>query len=150
MSSNPQSDFIRAGRGDVTRWASMYLISRQLDSHSHAEWHTCLRLPPSILGRDTSEGAQRHPRGAPLSAHVCPLFPFPDPSHRRMAPTVSLSGSLCLASPSRYAPHFPIPLLSHRHLMRPPPLLRLHHRQRRYILSLRRRQSSTSAVYPLG
>src|ERR1700761_4938269 len=33
-SSNPQSDFIRAGRGDATRWASMYLISRQLDSDS--------------------------------------------------------------------------------------------------------------------
>jgi hypothetical protein len=64
---------------------------------------------------------------------------FLDSFHRRIAPTVSPSGSLCLASLSRYALPFPISPLSHHHLMRPHPLHRLHH-QRRHLLSLRQRR----------
>lgn len=140
-SSNPRSGFIRAGLGDATRLALIYLIfdilSAGLRRHSHAEWHTCLRLPPGVLDRNTTEGTQCHPRRAPLSAHVRPLLPSPDRFHRRMAPIVSPSGNLCLASPSRYAPPFPIHLLSRRH-------------QRRHFLSLRQRRSSTSVVSPLA
>ncbi|KAI9443069.1 CRAL-TRIO domain-containing protein [Lactarius indigo] len=37
--SNPQSDSIPAGRDDATKWASTYLISRQLDSNNSLTQH---------------------------------------------------------------------------------------------------------------
>ena len=145
-SSNPQSDFIRAGRGDATRWASMYLISRQLDSDS-----TQSGIPVYVFRLASLTGTlQKELNAIPEERRYQRMYvlSFLDSFHRRMAPTVLPSGSLCLALLSHYAlpcPIFPLP----RYYLRPPLLRRLHH-QRRHLPSLRRRRSSTSTVSRLA
>ncbi|SRR6266702_1978410 len=150
-SSNPQSDFIRAGRGDATRWASTYLISRQLDSDSSPTQHG---IPVYVFRLSSLSGTlQKELNAVPEERRyqrMCVLCSLPlIPPTDAWPLTVSPSGSLCLASPFRCALPFPIPLLSHHHLMRPLPPLHLHHHRHRH-RSSRRRRSSTSAVSPLA